>query len=251
MCCFSRPVTSVSQTRIFARPAFDGRQVLVYGMQLDAPEDLAMILPLPVGRDAREDAVAFVNLEKYPRFFDDLEAGFPQPAAAAPLGFSERASRSAPTLAVVEVGSFVASFVPRIADFDRLDMRFRLPPGVWEKIGAYADHGFAVFQLRKGNARIHPMAFTFPNALGSQLFFPTVHIHDGKVHPRADFDHVLYCQASKMGRAALTEWSASDVPAARFVDVARARKLVLGDRHVYRRFIGGEHKNQDVLLAAA
>lgn len=246
MCCFSRPVASVSQTRIFARPALAGRQVLVYGMQLDAPEELAMILPLPVGKDAREDALAFVNLEKYPQFFDDLEAGFPQPAA---LSFGIP-PRSAPKLAVVEVGSFVASFVPTIGDFERLDARFRLPPGVWEKIGAYADYGFAVFQLRKGRARIHPMAFTFPSALGGQLYFPTVHIHDGKVHARAEFDHLLYCQAAQMGRAALVEWRASDLPAARFVDVARALKLVLGDRHVYRRGIHGLQKNEDVLLAA-
>ncbi len=249
MCCFSRPVTSVTQTRIFARPLIGGRQVLVYEMQLDAREDLAMILPLPVGKGAKEDALTFVNLDGYPQFFTDLANGFP--SAGESKGFAPMERGAAQKLAVLKVGSFVASFVPRIADFERLDPRFRLPTGVWEKIGAYADYGFAVFQLRKGRARIHPMAFTFPNALGSQLFFPTVHIHDGKVHLRAEFDHVLYCQASKMGRAALAEWSASDLPAARFVDVARARKLVVGDRHVYRRFIVGENKNEDVLLAAA
>jgi len=95
------------------------------------------------------------------------------------------------------------------------------------------------------------MAFTFPNALGSQLFFPTVHIHDGKVHERAQFDHLLYCQSSKMGRAAVADWRASDLPAARFVDLGRAQHLVLGDRHIYRRAIFGMHKNEDTLLAAA
>jgi hypothetical protein len=30
MCCFSRPVQSVSATNIFARPAAGGRQFLVY-----------------------------------------------------------------------------------------------------------------------------------------------------------------------------------------------------------------------------
>ncbi len=48
MCCFSRPVISVSQTRIFARSAEQGRQLLIYQMALNANQDLAMILPLPV-----------------------------------------------------------------------------------------------------------------------------------------------------------------------------------------------------------
>ena len=48
MCCFSRPVTSVSSTKIFARDAGGGRQHLVYSMNYKAAEDLAMVLPLPV-----------------------------------------------------------------------------------------------------------------------------------------------------------------------------------------------------------
>lgn len=250
MCCFSRPVTSVTQTRIFARPAAASRQILVYGMQVDAPEELAMILPLPVGRGAREDALEFVSLEKYPQFFDDLEAGFPQPAAAL-FGIPDRAALSVQKLAVVQVGSFDASFVPRIADFERLDARFRLPGDVWEKLGTYSSYGFAVFQLKTGRARIHPMAFTFPNWLSQQLYFPTVHIHDGKVHPFADFDHVLYAQATRLGREGIVDWQESDAPAKRFVNLERARALVLGERHVYRRVMSGRRKNEDVRLAVA
>jgi hypothetical protein len=48
MCCFSRPVEHVSNTSIFARPVAKGRQALVYTIQLNAREDLAMILPIPV-----------------------------------------------------------------------------------------------------------------------------------------------------------------------------------------------------------
>ena len=43
------------------------------------------------------------------------------------------------------------------------------------------------------------MAFDFPRA-AKKLFFPTVHIHDGKVHDKADFDHALYCQAVRRRR---------------------------------------------------
>jgi hypothetical protein len=35
---------------------------------------------------------------------------------------------------VREVGSFEASYVPKIADFSRLDERFRLPVAVWKKL---------------------------------------------------------------------------------------------------------------------
>ena len=38
-------------------------------------------------------------------------------------------------LKVVEVGSFVASFVPSASDFSRLDPRFRLAPGIVDALG--------------------------------------------------------------------------------------------------------------------
>src|SRR6266478_4690095 len=77
MCCFSRPVDRVANTNIFARSGKEGRQFLVYSMSLSAKEDLAMILPIPVPKKSKDDAVRFINLEKYPDFFKDLRAGFP------------------------------------------------------------------------------------------------------------------------------------------------------------------------------
>ncbi|MCU0654720.1 MAG: hypothetical protein MUF64_05350 [Polyangiaceae bacterium] len=50
MCCFCRPVKVVSSTAIFACRASPGGQILAYKMDLEASEDLAMILPLPVPR---------------------------------------------------------------------------------------------------------------------------------------------------------------------------------------------------------
>jgi hypothetical protein len=76
MCCFSRPVQSVTATHIFARPAEDGRQFLVYSMTLKAKEDLAMVLPLPVKEGSGEKAVMFIDLKNYSNFFDDVESGF-------------------------------------------------------------------------------------------------------------------------------------------------------------------------------
>ena len=77
MCCFSRPVKLVADTNIFARGSKEGHQFLVYSMQLSANEDLAMILPIPVPKDSKENAVRFINLEEYPTFFPELRAGFP------------------------------------------------------------------------------------------------------------------------------------------------------------------------------
>ncbi len=200
MCCFSCPVESVSETRIFARASTKGRQFLVYSMIVDASQELAMILPIPVPANPDEDAVRFINLEEYEDFFDEMESGFPRPPAI-------RSDPSVSALAggplvVEQVGSFEASFVPSIKDFGRLDQRFRLPIHVWNKLPKYRQYGFAVFQLMKekhGAQKVHPMAFEFPRANPRQLFFPTVHIHDGSVHAKAEFDHVLYCQQSTAG----------------------------------------------------
>src|SRR5262249_62363241 len=146
MCCFSRPVDLVANTNIFARASKDGRQFLVYAMTLSAKEDLSMILPLPTPKDAKEDAVKFINLEKYADFFTDLLAGFPIPKGN---GRGPKPGDNHGTLKVVEVGSFEASFVPQVKDFSRLDERFRLPAEGWDKLPQYKDYGFTVFKLKK------------------------------------------------------------------------------------------------------
>ena len=48
MCIFTRSVTLVANTRIFARSCTSGHQILVYSMTMDADAELAMILPLPI-----------------------------------------------------------------------------------------------------------------------------------------------------------------------------------------------------------
>src|SRR5690349_17102183 len=155
MCCFSRPVQSVSATNIFARSAEGGQQYLVYSMTLRAKEELAMVLPLPVKAGSGEKAVSFIDLKGYPDFFTDLQKGFPEPLTSRTLSNS-RALGAPPDakLEVVAVGSFEASFVPTAADFSRLDERFRLPAGTWEKLPAYRGHGFAVFKLKSGEAKV-------------------------------------------------------------------------------------------------
>ncbi|MCI0361235.1 MAG: hypothetical protein L0211_22365 [Planctomycetaceae bacterium] len=245
MCCFTGVVESVSTTQIFARPASEGRQYLVYHMQYKAKEPLAMVLPIPTPAGSADDAVKFINLEKYDHFFADLLKGFPVPRPAAlPLAAGDPPPKAA--LPVVEVGSFEASFVPKIADFARLDARFRLPDGVWDKLPTYKNYGFAVFKLKEGNPKLHPMAFEFPRANTKAVFFPTVHIHDGKVHASAAFDHTLYLQPT--GGRAPRRWDESPQPAGMFMDVEKSKGLISADEHVYRLRIAGRQKNEDTLV---
>jgi hypothetical protein len=247
MCCFSRTVQSVADTNIFARASRDGRQFLAYSMKFRAAEDLAMILPLPTPPRSPEDAVRFINLERYPDFFADLKKGFPEPPPPKSLdrGRAAPGGVGAP-LAVVEVGGFEASFVPAVGDFARLDARFRIPAATWDRLPQYRDAGFAVFKLKKperGEKKVHPMAFEFPRADRGVLFFPTVHIHDGTVPARARFDHALYCQ---LAAAPMTGWEESPGPANTFLNVRTAEGLVDPDGHVYRRQMRGTFENRDV-----
>jgi len=250
MCCFSRPVVSVSATNIFARAGSGNDQFLVYSMSLQAKSDLAMILPLPVTTGTGEKGVAFINLKGYPNFFEDLISGFQVPDSAPSQGhFRALGAGTAPKLEVVEVGDFEASFVPTVNDFSRLDARFRLPTETWEKLPAYQSYGFAVFKLKAGRMRVHPMAFSFPRRDANSLFFPTVHIHDGKVHPKASFDHVLYCQPYENYYPNFGgQWDESIRPARGFMKVDHAKGLIEPDEHCYKRELHGQLPNQDTIL---
>lgn len=260
MCCFSRPVPFVGGTRVFARGLADGSQALVYAMDVELAEPLAMVLPLPVPEAPGEDAVRFVDLSAYPRFFDDLDAAFPPDYATMPQakGPVRRNAPPAQTLAVHAVGDFVASFVPTRADFARLDPRFRLPERVWDALPAYADYGFVVCELAPkkrglfGSAsrqRVHPMAFTFPRREQDALFFPTLHVHDGEVTPTARFDHMLFCQTDGVLDATLG-WMRSDGALGARMDTTRALGILDGERDARRASLFGELDNGDVVLRA-
>lgn len=189
----------VQGTQIFVRGLTEGRQALVYSMQYSSQVDMAMVLPLPTPAAAREDAVDFIDLSEYDQFFDDMERGFPDvPGRSDNLNGAvvHLSIGDAPTriLEVHNVGSFEASFVPTRSDFVRLDARFRLPDSVLDALPIYRDYSFAVFKLKPGTKKVHPMAFSFPRRNTKELFFPTVHVHDGTVPEKAQFDHTLCCQ---------------------------------------------------------
>ena len=251
MCCFSRPVVSVRATNIFARPGNDDRQFLVYSMTVHAKQDLAMVLPLPVKIGTGEKGVSFINLIDYPDFFDDMLKGFPVPVTAKE---SENATRTAAaplksTLEVIRVGNFEASFVPTMKDFSRLDERFRISDKAWRKLPDYKDFGFAVFKLKAGALKVHPMALSFPRRDTKSLFFPTVHIHDGDVQSKAKFDHTLYCQPGEHQQVTVRDWRESEGNAGRFMKVDKTKGLILAGHHSYKKEMRGNLPNRDTHVA--
>jgi len=255
MCCFSTP-THVSDTKIFARMLRPGVQGLAYQMAYEADKATAMILPLPVALPAREDSVRFKNLKAYPRLFADLDSGFP----AAVVSRAARATSAAgpersATLVVHDVGDFVASFVPSQADFGRIDPRFVLSKDVWAKLPQYSNYGFAVFQLKELRGSPHPIAFEFDTRTPDSIFFPTVHIHDGTVHDKDEFDHVLYTQDAVFDQRAGSDdggtvdsdtgFVRSKGKAQTFTAPALSQGLLAADLLVLRRTLKGTHPNRD------
>lgn len=253
MCCFSvqapssllarlfPPKVHVSKTNILARMIAPGVQALAYGMDLDTSAEVAMILPLPVVPGSGEDAARFVSLEEHPRMFEELaELFFVPPPASISRGGAIPGFAPQPKLIVHQVGAFIASYVPTRADFGRLDERFRLPEVLFDAVPAYDDHGFAVFQLSPGKVRVHPMALTFPTRAPDRLFFPTVHLHDGRFHATAKFDHALYYQGIAAG---------GDLTAP--LPLRKSYQELLDPREkLHRRQLHGKLANQDTWISA-
>lgn len=277
MCLFSGAVPHVSGTRIYAGPRDANasiQQRIAYAMTATVPDSLAMVLPIPTPPNPAEDAVTFVDVSSCPMFFDDLDDLFPRERQAA-LG-DRPASRGGfgppQKLVVHDVGDFEASFVPTLRDFARLDERFRMPDGVWTKLPQYADWSFCVFKLRPiasppdpstqstssfwkffnpepppgppAPRKRHPMAFDFPRRNPNEIFFPTIHVHDGEVHRTAHFDHTLYAQLDDV--ASLDGWEMASSPTEALRP--RAKGYVRPERPMFRKTVKGDHPNVDIVI---
>lgn len=241
MCIFSGDISAVSSTHIFARAEAES-QFLVYQMTYAASDALAMVLPLPVALPSADDAVEFISLETYPKFFTDLHLGFPTRS----LALSASTDLTESELVVHDVGMYKASYVPSLGAFSRLDRRFQLPSHVWAKLPEYNNYGFAVFKLKASAdpLEVHPIALRFPRRNHKLLYFPTLHVHDGESHPHAEFDHSLYCQADDLVDY-LTGWYQSPQTADQFMDISLVAEIVLPSSHVWRKQVVGLNTNTD------
>jgi len=266
---FSKPIHIVADTSIFARRTGSGSQLLVYSMNVALSSELAMVLPLPVPPNSPDDAARFINLQGYKEFFTDMRAPFPQQILWTKGKSRSRSATPKKTLKVHSVGQFEASFVPTLRDFGRLDSRFQMSPEVWTALPQYADYGFAVFKLKAGvgmlqgrlkgisklfgspgnthpsTQTIQPMALEFPLRQSNGLFFPTVHVHDGQVPGQAKFDHALYCQYDDSNDLG-PEWRSSNAPAADFMNMAKTKEVVLGEKPVFQQKVSGLQTNDDI-----
>ena len=263
MCCFARAIQSVTDTNIFARLTGKGSQHLAYQMQYQSLEPNAMILPLPVSLPAKETSIRFIDLSDYEDFFQDLARGFPY-IPGRQIGCSilpQTDSAFGEKLEVHEVGKFIASFVPTIADFSRIDEQFVIPAQTWQKIPHYTDFGFAVFQLKELAGKPHPMAFEFETRL-RDTFFPTVHIHDGQVHRLEEFDHTLYLQhagfdsvvgsyAGPTKQDAASGLVRSKDVARNYCQIQKTKGIVEPELLVHRTTLQGQLENRDMTYAVA
>ncbi|TWU56234.1 hypothetical protein [Rubripirellula reticaptiva] len=273
MCCFSQPVSHVGNTRIFGRLAASGTQFLAYEMEYESESPTAMILPLPIDLAVRDgdthdsaanDSLAggrplrFISLEGYPDFFSHFERGFPFiPGVSIGCSTNELiTSSSAAMIEVQEIGDYIASYVPSLQDFDRLDPQFSIASSVWDQLPLYHDFGFAVFQLKKLSGKPHPMAMEFATRWPAEVFFPTVHIHDGEVHSVERFDHALYLQHAAWDsivdgyvnsdvRDQATGFVRSNRPAKQFMATADSAGLLQPDLLVHRSILSGDLANED------
>jgi hypothetical protein len=252
MCVFtgSAPGLSVSDTNIFAR-RLGPRQLLAIQLQLRVPHPVAMILPLPVS----DDTVRFLDLSGCPDLFTRLDAGFPQ-ADARP-----------DALPVEQVGAYEATYVPTVEDFVHLDPRFRVDDEVWRRLPGYRDAAFAVFQLRPGERRLHPIGLEYAARWPEWLYFPTVHAHAGRLADEAEFDHTLYFQGfdrvwhegrvhgapsrRPAERRDGTQVEGTVEPARAFVADLAAADLLDPDARVLRLRVAGRRRNDDTWLVPA
>lgn len=230
-------------------------------MNYESREQNAMILPLPVKQPANVETLNFIDLKDYDALFNELADGFPfhsPPSIGCSAPFDPTFRHD---LEVFEVGNYIASFVPTISDFDRLDSKFTLPNATWASIPGYKNFGFAVFQLAAGSLKPHPMAFEFQSAT-DDLFYPTVHIHDGEVHDSEDFDHILYMQHAGLDSKVYgyenshvkdrsTGLIRSKYAASHFCDIDKSAGLVDGDLLVHRKIMRGNLTNFDTIFAIA
>jgi hypothetical protein len=98
------------------------------------------------------------------------------------------------------------------------------------------------------------MVLEFPRRDPRQLFFPLVHVHNGRVDERAALDHRLYCQdvsAARLNRWPPAEhwgWETSDRPLAELVDLKRTAGVLRSDRPCHRVVVRGTYPNVDLLV---
>lgn len=199
MCIISGPVKGVAETQIFVGcDKHRSRQITIYGNKVEnISQGNAMVLPVPY-----PDTVELIDLSKYKDIFKDCARDFYNDNLAFGQYSNSDGFRSNSTLAVFNVGSYAMSIAHGLSDLDRVDRSvFTLYPECRRVLSSHYSApywGFIICQLRSGNHKYHPVAYSHATLKG-QYFIPTLHHHAHGASSWAnandgDWDHTIYVQ---------------------------------------------------------
>lgn len=256
MCIISQVVERVAGTKIFTCFTEDlTRQFLVYSNEVHTPmPGNLMILPV-----ANPDSVQFINLSHYPSFFEDCQKNFIYTENDLNDRFSLRATASfdmplQSPLPVYSVGSYLASIVPSIGEFHRLDKRqFVVSAELIDLLATKyeSEFGFILCKLKQGNHSYHPFAYLHEKHSSGLLFIPTFHYHPHESHihhEKGDWDHIIYSVGTDFDTTYLDNYRY------RFSEAFRIHKLPPEIRWIRRHKMSrwtkhGRSKNMDYWIA--
>jgi len=229
----------LANTHIFVACDPQGNQLTVYQNNAESQTKNAMILPVPLIA-----GVELLNMEDFKNIFKELSNYFPKMMSYGLMGGLMSNSRSAKTLKIHYVGSYQASIVESLVDFERLDTSFRLNPTVKEILQEhYPQFGFIVCQLLEGKKDYEPFAYRH-KTIGGKVFVPTRHYHgEGPPETSSDWDHEIYSVGCL---------SPDSQHSARYSDeVAELCKYAgvnINDTYLSKLEISGHHENYDVVF---
>lgn len=192
MCIISKPINSVSKTRITVIPSVSNRQTVVYSCSIDSVLKNAMILAVwNPGNDVNN--ITLHNMEKVPNFNQKLSDLYEDP--------NRRVTKGVPKtpLVVHKVGKYDVSVAPTLSDIDNVEDELKTPPELHEFLRkSYTDdYSYLIAKFQAGKQQFHPLGYTHPRA--DHIFIPTLHWHqhtwwfwkyqDIQV---GDFDHEIF-----------------------------------------------------------
>lgn len=216
MCCFSRPVYSVSNTEIFVCDA-GVRQITVYGnrVQLKDGAPTAMILPVPcsAANAAKEGCgITVHDMSHAGPLFERMFELFPSGSLSRHTdSLDAKSNTQSSPLAVHRSGSYRYTIVPTLADFGRLRREvFSIDPAspLAALFAAHYASGFAFLVcIIDASATFAPIAYEHDKHASGAVFVPTRHYHgDGADEATAhDWDHQIVslgCVGKEAGTAA-------------------------------------------------
>eukprot|EP00039_Didymoeca_costata_P026407 m.15865 g.15865 ORF g.15865 m.15865 type:complete len:276 (-) comp5514_c0_seq1:88-915(-) len=210
MCIIQGKVRQVSQTNILVAPMKEDLQLTVYSNNVKLEDTAgAMLLPFPCADPSQENICKFLNLTNYKNIFKELRnACFPPLRKR--MKTKAPAKKCSAKLKVVQVGSYKASIVPSVDDFERLRTDvFTVDPTVFKFLSAKypSKYGFVVCQLDQ-DRDYHPFGYVSAKLEDGRMFIPTMHYHehdegygdddtddddtDDDPASHADWDHEIY-----------------------------------------------------------